>query len=95
MNFELMRKIRGIDKVESNYISFPVKFVPEVSENSVFSEAAGDSCYDMIVTPKLEEDLKKTLDKHFLRKRLTQKSLNVSQVDESSSSLKLTNVFSQ
>ena len=71
MNFELMRKIRGINKVESNYISFPVKFVPEVSENSVFSEAAGDSAYDMIVTTKLEEDLKKTLDKHFQRKRLT------------------------
>ena len=39
MNFELMKKIRGIKKEESAYISFPFKFEPDVSENSVFSEA--------------------------------------------------------
>ena len=30
MNFELWKKIRRINKLDSTYISFPVKFVPEV-----------------------------------------------------------------
>ena len=66
---KINQRIRGVDLQDRTYISFPVKFVPEVSEGSVFGDTI-DSNYGLVVTSKFEEDLKKTLKKHFQKRQI-------------------------
>ena len=85
-----MKRIRGEGKSENPYIALPMKRLPTVPKDSVFS-----FFNDLSDTDQLDNDIKKTVEKHFKRKFVPSSNAVKLMPQTQQTKRRLENVFSQ